>query len=259
VAEHPWPDQGGPDLDAGAALRAAATAGDFFDLTGPHRDPAAGWRPLRDLVDDAAAMAEVVAAGRRAMARIGAVPPSAVEPRAAASVLFLGLAARLVAAPIGAAVLGGAVPLLTLDDVLWRPHDRGSPVLVAGPARAVPTDHPEQAAMLIRRFTVDGAVRPLLESFRLACRISPRVLWGNVASAVGGAVQVLVSAAPDRAPTAVSIGRRLLDLGQLAGTTQPLPPDAGRWPPRRRSCCLLYRVPGAGICTDCVLSRLPGG
>ena len=28
---------------------------------------------------------------------------------------------------------------------------------------------------------------------------------------------------------------------------------------RRRSCCLLYRVPGAGLCGDCILAGRPAG
>jgi hypothetical protein len=46
-------------------------------------------------------------------------------------------------------------------------------------------------------------------------------------------------------------------VGWLRGTGQYVQPDPARarWSLARRSCCLLYRVPGAGICGDCVLRR----
>ncbi|MGN6608865.1 MAG: (2Fe-2S)-binding protein [Jatrophihabitans sp.] len=64
-------------------------------------------------------------------------------------------------------------------------------------------------------------------------------------SALAGAATVL---GDPRADDAV---RRLLGEGWLAG--------AGTWPEggafRRRNCCLLYRVPAAGSCGDCVLGQ----
>jgi ferric iron reductase protein FhuF len=39
--------------------------------------------------------------------------------------------------------------------------------------------------------------------------------------------------------------------GPLAGTGRRLPD--GRFV--RRSCCLLYRLPGAGTCLDCILTE----
>ena len=82
------------------------------------------------------------------------------------------------------------------------------------------------------------------------------MLWGNAASAVAGGKRVLA----ERAPAAGRAGgarwpRRLLDAGPLAGTgglLPPQPPDRD-WSFRRRSCCLYYRVPGGGLCGDCVL------
>ena len=62
---------------------------------------------------------------------------------------------------------------------------------------------------------------------------------------------------PGRAPRhpARSLAERLLTTPPLDATAAlraPEPPDAG-WTFRRRSCCLYYRVPGGGVCGDCVL------
>jgi ferric iron reductase protein FhuF len=43
--------------------------------------------------------------------------------------------------------------------------------------------------------------------------------------------------------------RQLLGLGELSATAAQLSPSF-----RRASCCLLYRLPGRGLCGDCVLT-----
>jgi hypothetical protein len=85
-------------------------------------------------------------------------------------------------------------------------------------------------------------VAPLLEVFRARFRLSPQVLWGNVASALGGAAGQLGA----RAWPAVG---SLLTRSPLSGMAIV----AGR-SLRRRNCCLYYRIPGGGTCGDCVLN-----
>jgi ferric iron reductase protein FhuF len=52
----------------------------------------------------------------------------------------------------------------------------------------------------------------------------------------------------------VSLGRgtalagAIMSQPPLAGTARVLPPGFVR-----NSCCLFYRVPGAGLCADCIL------
>jgi len=87
------------DADSCAALAAAAAAGPFFGLE--PWVPGAGWRPLRELVQDPAVLRERVADARAVIATMAGLDPVAVEERVAASVLFLGLAAGpLVFGPI---------------------------------------------------------------------------------------------------------------------------------------------------------------
>ncbi|GAA3997043.1 hypothetical protein GCM10022384_50230 [Streptomyces marokkonensis] len=83
-------------------------------------------------------------------------------------------------------------------------------------------------------------------------------MWGNAASALAGAGRELDgwarrhgrgdTAARARSLTAGLLAHPLLTgTGTLTGTAF-----------RRRSCCLYYRVPGAGVCGDCCFSRPPG-
>jgi hypothetical protein len=94
---------------------------------------------------------------------------------------------------------------------------------------------------------LECVVRPVLEPLRRAYgsgfRVSSRVLRGNVASALDGARQAIDSPAVD------DLVRDALGLGELSGTAAQLPPTF-----RRASCCLLYRLPGRGLCGDCVLT-----
>ena len=93
-----------------------------------------------------------------------------------------------------------------------------------------------------------------LESLALALggEVAEGLLWGNAASALAGALGVLVRAQPwlrepATALAAALLARRLADTGELGVTGEGL----GF---RRRSCCLYYRLPGGGLCGDCALA-----
>ncbi|MGY5128295.1 (2Fe-2S)-binding protein [Streptomyces nigrescens] len=93
---------------------------------------------------------------------------------------------------------------------------------------------------------------PLGDALRQHSRLSQRVLRGNAAAALIGAVPVLLAHAPDAPHPPLTLATVLLEREPLAGagafTASPLTY-------RRRSCCLYYRVPGAGFCGDCVLHQ----
>ena len=84
-----------------------------------------------------------------------------------------------------------------------------------------------------------------------AMAVSPRVLWGNVASAVNGAATMIAAARPDLAAPAAGAAAALLADPALNGTYQGRPLRGFR----RRNCCLIYRLsPSApAYCGDCVL------
>jgi hypothetical protein len=98
-------------------------------------------------------------------------------------------------------------------------------------------------------------VLPLLAVFAAGFGVPPRILTGNAASAVAGAVQMTAQRRPDLAGPAGATLATLLREGPLAGAGEWTP--AGRRPFLRHSCCLLYRLPGAEPCGDCVLHRAP--
>jgi hypothetical protein len=248
------------DVDAAEALAAAAGAGPYFALE-PWTE-GAGWRQASLLVSDPAALASQVTHARAVIAGQAGVTPAEVAERVAASIVFLGLASRLVSPSLGAAVLGGVVPDLTLDNLWWRPVDSGPMPLAAGPVTGREIgDSPagrqlDDAAMVLSERCVQRMAGPVADVFHTVFRLSPLVLRGNIASALAGAAGMLASSFPDRAETAGQLTARILALGPLRGTGEFVQPDASQ-PQRflvRRSCCLYYRVPGGGTCGDCVLT-----
>lgn len=249
------------EVDASAALAAAAQAGPYFVV-----EPASagrGWLPLTLLTADPAMFRERVTHARRVIADRAGLDPQQVEERAAASIVFLGLASRLISPALGAAVLGGVVPRLAASALYWRPVDGGPwPLAVAPPVTGFRTGdlaaggELSRAAALLSEHIIQGTVGPLADAVRAGFRLSPQVLWGNVASALAGAAGMLAGSYPRQAETAGRLTAEVLAAGPLAGTGELIQPDAQQ--PRRflirRSCCLFYRVPGGGICADCVLT-----
>jgi ferric iron reductase protein FhuF len=151
---------------------------------------------------------------------------------------------RLVSPVFAAAVLDGVVPMLSLGSVWWQPVATGPmPIAYRGVAF-----RPASPARIVEG-CIDATVAPLLATLGDRFRVSPKVLWGNAASALGGAFVML---AADRPAHAERAGRLLSELLQL----EPLRGMA-TWNGhalKRRNCCLFYRVPGAGTCGDCVLA-----
>jgi hypothetical protein len=247
-------------VDAPAALAAAADVGPYFVVERWAAD--AQWRPLSVLMSDPLVLSGRVDHARRVIADNAGISPTEVEGRVAASIVFLGLASRLVAPVLGAAVLGGVVPLLAVDELWWRPVDGGPWPIAAGPADGVVVGdlavgkQTADAAVLISERCVRGTAEPMLAAFEAHFRLSPQVLWGNVASALAGAAGMLAEAFPSRAEAAGRLTGAILGQGPLRGTGELVQPETGlpRWFLVRNSCCLFYRVPGAGMCGDCVLA-----
>lgn len=233
-----------------AALDLVAEVGPFFVLD--RWTPEAGWRPLRELVERPEVLVERVAAARAMLAERSRVEVDAIEERATASIVFLGLAARLVSPAFASAALADRVPGLRLDALWWQPTV-GGPWPLARSTSSGPVQGDDLAGDL-DAVVLGPIVAPVLEAFGRTFALSPQVLWGNVASSLAGALTMLRSARPDRAGAATQLVGRLLEHGTLAGTgdLDPAGPSFVR-----RSCCLFYRVPGAGICGDCVLDEAP--
>ncbi|WP_433049097.1 (2Fe-2S)-binding protein [Dactylosporangium sp. CS-033363] len=195
-------------------------------------DGSAGWRPFADLLDPDVAAARV-AASRQALAGMFGLELDALPERVVASVLFLGYASRLVSPPLAQA-LEGSVPDVGPDDLWWR-EVPGGPLPVA-----VHLDGRRPAEELSD--VVFGLVDPLEDVFARTFHLSSQVLWGNVASALGGAAGQLDGAWP----TVAGLLQRPPLKGMAAVSNGRL---------RRNNCCLYYRIPGGGTCGDCVLTR----
>ena len=169
--------------------------------------------------------ARAVIAGRAGIA------PAEVAERVAASIVFLGLAARLVSPSLGAVVLGGVVPDLTLDNLWWRPVDGGPVPLAAGPVTgreigdAASGRQLDDAAALLSERCVQDMTDPVAGAFQALFRLSPLVLRGNIASALAGAAGMLARTFPDRAETAGQLTARILALPPLRGTGELVQPD----------------------------------
>ena len=267
----PLPDHEAP----AAASEQLAALGPFFTAEShePGSAPAAPWQPMSELADDPSVLADRVHAARTLLAAGGGQDVEAVELRVAASVIHLGLVARTTSPLLALAVLHGRTSPVALRDLHWQATPGSTfPLSIADTdADAVPrggpqrqdTD-PEALAHALGTGLIENAVTELSDAFR-PFGVSPRVLWGNVASALNGACVILARARPDHAPRISAVLSALLRQPALADTWQISLDDRFQ----RRSCCLIYRAaPGraGALCGDCVLlgrstptrgSRLP--
>ncbi|MGW1884648.1 (2Fe-2S)-binding protein [Streptomyces sp. NPDC001970] len=172
------------------------------------------------------------------------------ERRVAASIAHLGLAARLWSTALGPAALYGEFPDPAAAALHWDPDLPAPDDLRWTRARPLPG-----TVEAIREAVHHGHLVPLADAIRHDVRISPRLLWGNAGSALAGALRELTrwsraQGRPETARRAADLTAGLLDHPDLSGTVHG--PAL-----RRTTCCLYYRVPGGGLCGDCVFDRPP--
>jgi len=249
-------------VDAWPGLERAADCGPFFDVrrwvgSGPGIDDA-GWYPMTEFAEHPLGLQSRVTAARQSLSLRGsggAGASPAVAARVAASVAFQGVAARLLSPVVGSAVTAGVVPDLSWDRLYWSPAALGVLPLASGPAAARPLDPAGDGSAT--RLILDAAVAAVLRLADVVVDrflVSPRIVAGNTASALVGAALAASRGAPVADAVLRLVTGQLAD-GELAGTgsfVRPTELSPGiRF--RRRSCCLLYRVGGAGLCGDCVL------
>lgn len=239
-----------PQQPMTTALGRAAAVGPFFSVrtqAGAPREQ--GFLPFAEVYREGVSPAlshrvETVAT------RLGTA-----ERRVAASLVYQGLAGRLWSIALGPAVLAGDVPDLDADTLWWHP-DRSTPEELWLPAPTVlTTASDEELAARLAEAVVHHHLEPLHRALGAVCPVSPRLLWGNAASALVGTLRVLHGWCSGRghreaAERAVALTASLLDTAPLrdTGTFDPVTPAFAR-----NSCCLYYRVPGGGLCGDCVL------
>ncbi|WP_395729115.1 (2Fe-2S)-binding protein [Nakamurella sp.] len=215
--------------------------------------PPAGWRSLTDLTGPGPALDARVRRVRQALAAGGGRSPDRIELRVAVSVAHLGLVARLIAPAVGAAALGSTLPL-TAAGMWWRDELGGPyPLSVARPGSGprpepVPAAAGGHASDALR--LPGSAVEAITDACLAAYSVSPRVLWGNAASAAVSAAGLVGAARPELAAAARDAADALLADRRVEGGALRAGPGF-----RRRSCCLIYRLAGstAAVCGDCVL------
>jgi len=229
--------------DVAALLADLAAIGPFFAV-GTGALPGKGWVPVEALGDPRGPLAGRIEA-------VGAALQC--SERVAGSIAFQGIAAQVVAPLLAAVAVHGVLPAADVGRALhWRPGG-GGPWLW-WPAGGPVVGCPDPAVL---GALVTTLLAPVVAAVRAQAAVAERVLWGNVASSVASARQLVAAARPDIAPHAAAVARHLLTTAPLATTAtlrDPAPPDVG-WTFQRRSCCLYYRVPDGGMCGDCVLRR----
>jgi hypothetical protein len=240
--------------EGGRLLDELAALGPFFEVAThqPGAVPGPPWRPVSELTERPASLLRRVAATRASLAARGNRPVTEIEPRAAASAVHLGIAARLIAPALGAAVLGWHAGVRL--DGLWWQDMAGGPVPLSvpePPSALVPGDDSAWAGRLL-----EDVIAPLTEATSRVAGVSGRVLWGNAASGINAAASQVARSRPDLAGAAWARASALFASPRLRGERHPPGPAF-----RRSSCCLFYRLaPDARaarsvICGDCVLVR----
>ena len=132
-----------------------------------------GWAPLAGLTEAAVLRARA----ERVRAALGPGPL-----RAAGSVDFLGLSARVLSPVLAALTTVGAAPVLSLTDTWWR-------AAASGPMRLAVAE-PELSTSLADAVLVPVVV-PLVGAYATTFALSRKVLWGDVGSALNGAALAL--------------------------------------------------------------------
>ncbi len=253
----------GEDAATGTSTAARLAAlGPFFaadthDAGGAQSASDAPWRPMAELLDDPDVPAARVEAVRGYLAAAGGLAPEAIPVRVAASVMHLGLVARTLSPLFALAVMGRRPGPVSLRDLWWQPT-LGSMFALSIPEGPGSPDRGHRDEDGHRSGNGDDALIPpsALELCAMTAPfgLSPRILRGNLASALAGARTALATAEP-------SLAQRARDeLGRWLA--QPLLADMwritveGRF--QRRSCCLIYQAAPdrrGPVCGDCVLLR----
>ncbi len=226
-----------------------AALGPFFavETHPPGTGPTAPWRPLRELAGAAGPLRTRIEAVRAALAERADRPTEEIESRVAASVTHLGLVARLIAPSVAAAATGRGLGMC-LGELWWQ--DRlGGPMPLSVPLPGAAAGDPPPVVNLL-----EAVIAPLTAAASNLVTVSPRVLWGNVASVANKAAAQVAARHPELSRPAWTAAAALLATPWLSRERQPPGPDF-----RRSSCCLIYKVAAdrpRSVCSDCVLRQV---
>ena len=188
------------------------------------------------------------------------------QPHVAAALIWKAYSYWLAVPAVFGWVAARRMPHLTASAVLVRfdaPHapvrlglraDIAVSVLpgdpLAGGGRPRVEVAPDEAALLarLRRTLLDEHVGPVLDAVLGSVRISRRLLLGSVASGIAHATRHAATAVG--APPGAHRAELLTALG-LADLVDA----SAEGPVYRRTCCLLFTLPGTRFCGDCSYRR----
>jgi hypothetical protein len=186
------------------------------------------------------------------LAASGRRPVDAIPLKVAASVTHLGLVARLIAPALAAAACRHDLDMGP-DELWWQDTIAGPVPLSVTRGRRLGQRAGQRCGPPGSRQILDELICPITAAGQTA--VSPRVLWGNVASAINSAASQAAGHRPALGPAAWAVARAYLGHPQLS--QEPAMPGPAF---RRSSCCLIYKLtpgPPQPVCADCLL-RLPG-
>nr|WP_281496852.1 (2Fe-2S)-binding protein [Ornithinimicrobium sp. F0845] len=182
-------------------------------------------------------------------------------PRTAVSAAQVGLVSRFWSIALASVALHDWVPALTTDLVRVAPgHRNPSPIALGDPDAGQRVEELSETVTTLETLVVHGAVAAVTRACQEHGRTSATVLVSNAASSLVAAARVVGGKVPGRAGFLDAVTRHLLQRPWLAagGSYRRAEDDAGAGEAFKRSgCCLYYRLPGHGLCPDCVLVR-PG-
>jgi hypothetical protein len=232
-----------------------AELGPFFPVRAhqPGERPQPPWLTIGELTIRPEPMRRRIAAVRDALAASAGCQPDQIEARVAASVAHFGVVARLLSPAL--AFLASGYQLSTQPSDLWWQDVLGGPYPLSVPVPAHRLDGSEASVQIACRDLICAVIAPVTAAIGADARLSARVLWGNVASAVNSASTQIGAKNPEAADAAQRIAEIIFRTPQLR--TERSQPGPGF---RRSSCCLFYRLAAeraTGTCGDCVLSRSP--
>lgn len=244
--------------DPGHVTATLTSLGGFFSWGASPGDDLV---PLR-MALAAPALPQRFAAMREGLATSAGLDIEAVDERIAVSAVQVGLVSRMWSVALASATLHGWVPDLSTEVLACgQGHRNPVPFATAGAGEqevdgVAVEGRAAGSAGAAAEAIADLVLAASIGDITTACadlgRTSRQVLVSNTASALVGAGRMLSTHRPEVAA--------LTDATVLALLTHPALSPGGGWVGgvfTRRGCCLYYRLPGHGLCPDCVLVR-PG-
>ncbi|AQA06076.1 hypothetical protein BVC93_02665 [Mycobacterium sp. MS1601] len=226
-------------------MRRTASLGDYFSLSEVAGN---GWRSWDALLDPDTLL-NMASRTRKAVAASAGCPEERIPLRMAASSFHIGVAARLLSPLIGAAVREFAVPVLKAESLLWRSTEHHCPQFGVQGLGCTEAKEVDTAAAAMSASVIDEVLAPMGRAIRDATGLSEKVTRGNVISSANGSVTVLAMRHPEYEQRGRAVITALLESEYLHGTGY-----FNNSQFHRRSCCLFYTGPHAGLCGDCVLT-----